>query len=135
MQAAAADLYTRTRRASPVQPWRTEASQNIPAEVLILDDVGQLLAHVDRIYFYVLAFEVRTVEGNLFEQFLEDRMQSPSTDVLGRLVYPSRERRDLFQRILRERQLDAFRIQQRLILLHQRVLGLFQNPNEISLGQ
>ena len=58
--------------------------QNIPAEVLILDDVGQLLAHVGDVDFHVLLLQIRPVERNVFEQLLQNGVQAARADVLRR---------------------------------------------------
>ena len=43
--------------------------------------------------------------------------------------------RHLFQRVVGEGQLDALGLQQRRVLLDQRVLGLLQDADEILLGE
>src|SRR5579863_219411 len=82
----------RSRPAAPLPatPWRTRrprASQNIPAEVLILDDLGQLLAHVGRVHLHGLLLQVRSLEGNLFQQLFENGMQPPRPDILRIFVH------------------------------------------------
>ena len=77
-------------------------SQNIPAEVLVLHNVCELFAHVDGVHFYGLLLQIRTVEGDFFQQFFEDRMQPPRADIFRRFVYQRSEMGDLLQSILGE---------------------------------
>ena len=53
----------------------------------------------------------------------------------GALVDLRGEFRHLFQRVVGESQLDALGLQQRRVLLGQRVLRLFQNADEIRFGE
>ena len=52
-----------------------------------------------------------------------------------RLVHLRGELRHLFQRVVGEDQLDAFGLEQRRVLLGQRVLRLLQNADEILHGE
>ena len=109
-------------------------SQNIPAQVLVLDDLGELFADVHGVHLDGLLLEVGTVEGNILQQFFENGVETARADVLGGFIHPRGEAGDLLQRVLGKGELDAFGIEQRLILLDQRVLGLLENADEIGLA-
>ena len=62
-------------------------------------------------------------------------MQAPRADIFRFLVHSGGETRDFLNRIIGERQLDAFCLEQRDVLLDQSILRLGQNSNEILNGQ
>ena len=66
------------------------------------------------------------------EQALQHHVQPPRADVGLLVVEPVRERRDLFDAVVRERQVYAVRREQRLILLRQRVPRLRKNTRELA---
>src|SRR5262249_25527040 len=107
-------------------------SQNVTAEILVLHDLRQLLAHVVGIYFDRLFLQVGTFEGDLLQQLLENRVQPPRADILGRFVHARGKGGDLLNGVVGERELDALSVEQRLILLDQRVLGLLQDANKVG---
>src|SRR5687767_8731331 len=62
------------------------ALQYVPAEILILHDIGELLPHVRCIDTDGLLPHVGRFERDLLQQLLHDRMQPPRADVLIYLV-------------------------------------------------
>ena len=109
-----------------------EASENIPAEVLVLHDVGELLGDVRAVHFHILFLQVRRIERNFIQHFFENRMQAARADVFRLLVDgdgKARERRD---GVLGEIQLHAFGVEQRDVLLDERVLRLGEDAHEIG---
>jgi hypothetical protein len=108
--------------------------ENIPAQVLVLDDVRKLFSYIHRIDADRLLFQVRASEGNLFQHFLHDGMKTPGADIFRILIDDGRKVRDLLNRVVGERQLDSLRIHQRDILLNQGVFRLFENSDKIRFG-
>src|SRR5580704_17405962 len=111
--------------AKPPPTQKTKTSQNIPAEVLSLDDVRKLFAHVTDVDFHGLLLEIGTIKRDVFKQFLKNGVQAARADIFRGLVHARGERRDLLDRVLGEGKLDALRVQQRLILLNQRIFRFF----------
>src|SRR5687768_1105610 len=59
------------------------ASQHIAAQVLVLNDAGERLAHVGGVDGQLHPGHVRRLERHLVEQPLEHGLQPPRADVLG----------------------------------------------------
>ena len=70
------------------------ALEDVPAEVLILHDVGELLGDVRAVHLHVLLLQVRRLEGNFIEHFFENRVQAARADIFGLLVHRDGETRD-----------------------------------------
>src|SRR5690349_474861 len=66
-------------------------SQDITAEVLVLDDIGQLLVHVGGVDLYGFLAHIGSFEGKLVEDLFENGMQAASSDILGLLVHAGGE--------------------------------------------
>jgi len=93
-----AELERNRRQAAPpparaVSILRVEASvsENVPAQVLVLDDLGQLLPHIIAVDLHRLLPQVRPFEREIFEKLLHDGVQAARSDVLSVLVDPSSE--------------------------------------------
>src|SRR6185503_1859701 len=61
-------------------------SQNVPGQVLVLDDLGEHPDDVGLVDPHGLVGEIGTFEGDLVEQLLEHGVQAAGADVLGVLV-------------------------------------------------
>src|SRR5580698_10320615 len=83
------------RRGAPDESWvktwagaRTLALKDVPAQVLVLDDVRELFAHKCAIHAHVFLLQVRALKGDFLEQTLHDgvRRRAPmfSIDSLHR---------------------------------------------------
>src|SRR5688572_1183172 len=111
------------------------ASERIAAQILVLDDAGERLAHVGGVDGQLDPGHIRGLERHLVEQPLEDGLQPPRADVLGTRVHLRRQPGDLLDRLGREAQGDALGREERRVLLGQRVLGLGQDAHEVGLGE
>src|SRR5262249_41190786 len=80
-----------------------------------------------------LARVLRSREGDVLEQALEDRVEAAGADVLERAVDALGVARDLADRLLGEGEVDALRLEERAILLQERALRLRQDPHEVGL--
>src|SRR5947209_6406949 len=105
--------------------------QDVAAQILVLDDIRELLADVSGVNLHVLFLQVRRFERDFVEHFLEDGVQTPGADVFGLLVHAGGEARDGGYGCVGNVELDAFGIQQRDVLLDERILRLRQNADEI----
>src|SRR5204862_987119 len=103
---------------------RDHASQNVPRQVFVLDDLREHLRDVTVVDGDLLVDEIRPLEGNLIEQLLHDRVQPPRPDVLGPLVDQRRVIRDPIDGVLGELKRDALGLHQSGVLLDQRAAGL-----------
>ena len=119
----------------PLAALEDRVSQDVSAEVLILDDIGQLLLHVGGIYAHGFLFQVRPLKRNLVQEFFHNGMQPSCSDVFGGFVHRRGKLGDFLERFIGEGQLDAFRLEQRDILLYQRALGLLQDADKIFRSQ
>src|SRR6266436_952524 len=105
--------------------------QDVAAQVLVLDDIRELLGDVSGVYLHILLFEVRRFKRNLVEHFFKNGVQTPGADVFSLFVYAGGEARDGRDGVLGDVELDAFGLQQRDVLLDERILRLGQNANKI----
>ena len=74
-------------------------------------------------------------EGEFFEQPLEDRVQPAGADVLRGLVHLVGESASASMASSVNSSVDAFGLQQRRVLLGERVLRLGEDADEVVLGQ
>src|SRR5262249_33489525 len=65
---------------------RIRSSEDVPAEILIRDDIGQSAVHVRRVDDLAPARQVRPLEQDLVEDFLQDGVEAARSDVLRPLV-------------------------------------------------
>src|SRR4029077_9844273 len=74
--------------------------ENVPAEVLVFDNIRELAANIGGVHFYGFLLQIRTFERNLFEQLLHNRVQPARTDILRSLIHLGREPRHFLQRVV-----------------------------------
>src|SRR5262249_585586 len=110
-------------------------SQDVPAEVLVLHDVGQHPAHVIGVYDLAFIFQIGAFERNLVEDFFQDSVQAARAYVFGGLVDLESEVRHFVNRVFGDFECDAFGLHQRLVLFDQGVLWLGQDALEVIYGQ
>src|SRR5216684_150117 len=105
--------------------------QDVAAQILVLDDIGELLVHIGRIHFDVLLLEVRSFEGKLIENLFEDGVEAAGADVFSLLVDDGCKLRDGVDGVVGDVQLHAFGFEQRDVLLDERVFGLGGNADKV----
>src|SRR5262249_9648545 len=110
---------------------RDQSLEDVAAEVLVLDDLGEHFLDVGGINADRFLLQIRTFERNLVQKLLHNRMQPSGADVFRAFVHGSSKARDLLNRIVLERQLDALSFKQRNVLFDQRVLWFGENADEI----
>src|SRR5215475_73633 len=123
-------LASREARASSA--W---GSQDVPAQILVLDDVGKLLADVLRVDDHVLLLQIGSFERVLVQESLHYRVKPASADVFGLLVDGKGKPGNRVNRVVGERQVYAFGAEQSLVLAGERVLWLGQYSFEVFDGQ
>src|SRR5437763_12580043 len=105
-------------------------SQDVAAQILVLDDIGQHFLNVGRVDADGFLFEIRALERNLVEELFHDRMEAPCPDVLRGFVDGGCEASDFLYRLIVEGKLDAFSFERSDVLLDERVL----DPRQESLA-
>src|SRR5467141_2735930 len=108
-----------------------QESQDVAAQILVLDDIRELLGHVGAVNLHVFLLEVGRFERDFVENFFEDGVQAAGADVFGLLVDAGGEAGNGGDGIFGDVELDAFGFQQRHVLFDQRILRLGQNANKI----
>src|SRR5215813_15658819 len=85
-----------SERADMGNPWKVKnVLENIPRQILVLDDAAQLVADVAGVDHYLVAAHFRRIERQRFQQAFHDGVQAPGADVLGVLVHLGGDGRDL----------------------------------------
>src|SRR5712672_293749 len=105
--------------------------QYVPAQILVFHDFGELLVHIRRINFHVFLLKVGSLEGKLVENFFKNGVQAASANVFCRFVDAGREFGDGIDGVVGDIQLHAFGLEQRNVLLDQRILGLGKDADKI----
>src|SRR5690606_15117390 len=125
----------RGRPAGVRQAAGTHASEDVTAQVLVLDDALEPFADVrgadDDAAFATLG----ELEEDVLEQRGHDGVQAARADVLEALVDLGGDASDLLDAVVGELEGDAFRGDQRLVLPQQRVLGLAEDADEVALRE
>src|SRR5947209_9853746 len=110
-------------------------SEDVAAQVLVLDNVGELFADVGGINLHRLFLQLRRLKGNFVQYFFEDGVQPPRADIFGVLVHRGGKPRQRGDGVLRDAELDALGLQQSGVLLDEGVLGLGENADEIRFAE
>src|SRR4029077_4941410 len=112
-----------------------QKSEDVAAQILVLDDVRELFGNVSAVNLHVLFLQVRRFEGIFVEYLFEDGVKAAGADIFGLLVYVGGEARDGGDRVFGDVELHPFRLEQRDILLDKRILRFGQNADEIFFFQ
>src|SRR5690606_9271472 len=125
----------RGRPAGVRQAAGTHASEDVTAQVLVLDDALEPFADVrgadDDAAFATLG----ELEEDVLEQRGHDGVQAARADVLEALVDLGGDASDLLDALVGELEGDALSADQRLVLPQQRVLGLAEDADEVALRE
>src|ERR1700674_958731 len=101
-----------------------QESENVAAQILVLDDICELFGDVGGVHFYVLFFQIGCFKRNFVENFFENGVQAARADIFCLLVHACAESRDGGDGIFGNVKLDAFGFQERHVLLNECVLRL-----------
>src|SRR4051794_27358394 len=129
--------YRCTTRAEPFanSGHRPSESEHVAAEVRILSDAGELLAHEFRVDHERFAPALLGLEADVLQQLLHYRLETPGTDILERLVDLGCDASERLYAVVGELDRDALGAEQGLILLRQARAGCGQDTYEVLLGQ
>src|SRR5437879_12839034 len=95
------EVTTKTERHKGSAP-----SQDVAAQILILDDIGKHFLNVGRVDSDGFLFEIRAFERNLVEKLFHDRVEAPRPDVLGVFVAGGSAASNFLHRLIVEDQLN-----------------------------
>src|SRR5207245_951479 len=110
-------------------------SEDVPRQILVAGQLAQPGVDVAGVDGQLLARQVGSVERDLVQELLHDRVEAPGPDVLGRRVHPHGDLGDGVDRIRREGQRHALRAKQLDVLANQRVPRFRQDADEILARQ
>src|ERR1700719_2320259 len=113
----------------------TITSEDVPAEVLILYDVGKLFRDVRAVHLHIFLLQVGRLEGNFVQHLFKDRVKASGADVFRLLVDHDGVAGEGGDGVVAEIQLYAFRVQQRDVLLDEGILRFRENAHKIALGE
>src|SRR5437867_3355698 len=105
--------------------------ENVPREVLVLENGSEVGADIVGVDGHPLVAHVRRAEGHFFEQLLHHRVEPPRPDVLSPLVDRGSDIRHRFYRVLSELQRDTLRLQELDVLTDEGVPRLGQDADKI----
>src|SRR6266850_4167848 len=91
--------------------FKFQESENVAAQILVLDDIRELLGDVGGVHFYVLFLEVGRFERNFVKNLFENGVQAPRADIFRLLVYACCESRDGGDGVFGNVELNAFGFQ------------------------
>src|SRR5215203_3801984 len=109
----------------------TTRSQDVARQIFVADDVVEHAADVRVVDRHRLVGEVRPLERDLVEQLFHHGMEAPRPDVFRLVVDFGGERRNAIDGLLGESERDALGVEQRDVLLDQRVLRLREDAHEV----
>src|SRR5256885_1445606 len=114
-----------------VSIFRFQELQDVAAQILVLDDVRELPGDVGSINLDVLLLEVGRFERDFVQNLFEDGVEAAGADIFGLLVHAGGEAGDGSDRVFGDVELDTFGLQERDVLLDERILRVGQNTNKI----
>src|SRR6266550_4718513 len=109
--------------------------KNVPGEVFVLEDAIELVADIGGVDADGLTREIRSGEGDVFEDLLENGVQAAGADVLRPRVHVLSDAGQLLDAARVEDQLDSFRAEQRGVLPSERVARLRQDAHQVRLRE
>ena len=109
--------------------------QDVIRNIYIFRDVAELISHIALVDGDVLVFEVRRIEGKVFQNALQDRIEAAGTDVFGLCIHAGGNVGDGGKGVLGEGDVDAFGLEERGVLANEGLPRLGQNAAEVILGE
>src|SRR6185369_11344327 len=106
---------------SPGVPRESWGSENIPAEVLIPDDVCEHPLNIGGIDDESLLLQLATGEGDFIEQLLHQRVEAARANVFRSLVHFRSVARNGLQSIVGEAQVNTLSLHESHILVGERI--------------
>ena len=109
--------------------------QDVIRNIYILRDVTELISHIALVDGDVLIFEVRRIEGEVFQDALQDRIEAAGADVFGLGIHAGGDVGDGGEGVLGEGDVDAFGLEERGVLSDEGLPRLGQDAAEVILGE
>ena len=109
--------------------------QDIIRNINILGDVAELISHIVLVDGDVLVFEVRRIEGEVFQDALQDRIEAAGADVFGLCIHAGGDVGDGGEGVFGEGDVDAFGLEERGVLADEGLPRFGQDAAEVILGE
>lgn len=119
------------RRFYPVR----KGLQDVIRNIYILRDVTELISHIALVDGDVLIFEVRRIEGEVFQDALQDRIEATGADVFGLGIHTGGDVGDGGESVFGEGDVDAFGLEERGVLADEGLPRLGQDAAKVILGE
>lgn len=119
------------RRFYPVR----KGLQDVIRNIYIFRDVAELISHIALVDGDVLVFEVRRIEGEVFQDALQDRIEATGADVFGLGIHAGGDVGDGGEGVFGEGDVDAFGLEERGVLADEGLPRLGQDAAEVILGE
>src|SRR4051812_43987407 len=94
-------------------------SKDILAQVLVLDETGEMFVDIVRIDHLVLVFELAARKADIFKQFLDQCMQTAGTNIFGCAVHLGGHVRKPVDSVIGKTQLYTLCSKKCLVLLNE----------------
>lgn len=109
--------------------------QDVIRNINIFRDVAELISHIALVDGDVLIFEVRRIEGEVFQDALQDRIEAAGADVFGLGIHARGDVGDSGEGVFGEGDVDAFGLEERGVLADEGLPRLGQDAAEVILGE
>lgn len=109
--------------------------QDVIRNIYIFRDIAELISHITLVDGDVLVFEVRRIEGEVFQDALQDRIEAAGADVFGLGIHAGGDVGDGGEGVFGEGDVDAFGLEERGVLADEGLPWLSQDAAEVILGE
>lgn len=109
--------------------------QDVIRNIYILRDIAELISHITLVDGDVLVFEVRRIEGEVFQDALQDRIEAAGADIFGLGIHAGGDVSDRGEGVLGEGDIDAFGLEERGVLADEGLPRLGQDAAEVIFGE
>lgn len=109
--------------------------QDVIRYINIFRDVTELISHIALVDGDVLILEVRRIEGEVFQNALQYRIEAAGADVFGLGIHAGGDVGDGGKGVFGEGDVDAFGLEERGVLANEGLPRLGQNAAEVILGK
>lgn len=119
------------RRFYPVR----KGLQDVIRNIYIFRDIAELISHIALVDGDVLVLKVRRIEGEVFQDALQDRIEAAGADVFGLGIHAGGDVGDSGEGVFGEGDVDAFGLEERGVLADEGLPRLGQDAAEVILGE
>src|SRR5262245_58084818 len=111
---------------------RRPGSEDVATQVVVPDGIRQPSLHELRVDGDGLPRQVRSLEGHLLQDPLQDGVQTACADVLGAVVHPRRNIRHRLDGVRGHVERHPLGLEEGRVLLDERALRLGQDSHEVA---